>query len=226
MKHLFSSSHSLFLISLFFLIPAQASQQALLNSEEKPSDTELMNTPPSLPPQQGQSRTVQSIARVYRRPQAQRNNHAPCTDKDIAIFAGGGISGVFLVGLLLIVTKKQTPPTLSACAIPTTLDPNTDMSQQCWSDCVQIGDNPTLCGQQAYSPVNATAGQLTQALQSRYGATSQACLTTYDCSKIDNKPYNATNLNKLLYDSTSQRTQIQQNNAKTPKHLFHNKGKR
>ena len=113
----------------------------------------------------------------------------------------------------------DTSATPQPCTIPATIDPATDMNQYCWSDCAEI-DHTLLCGQQAYSQVNATAGDIIQALQKRYGNGSKVCLSTHDCSRIDHVPYYTTRAGRTLDIHISPRETIKRNNAKAPKHQF------
>jgi len=193
------TSRTIFFIMPFFIISLQLMQESSLNASD-------------------QNHIRSSLSQNKRSLCCSK----PCVDQLFCGFMGAFSGALITVTVYSVILPKTNKPqeSLTSCSVPTTLDPNTDMNNYCWSDCAKIGDNPMLCEQQAYGPVNATAGKLIQALQSRYGVPSQACLTTYDCSKIDNTPYNATTLESLLYGKASQRVQIQQNNNKNkvPKH--------
>jgi len=213
------------ILTLLFCFSANnllGSQEQLLPASG--SDPLELRTIPSVsqPPQSRQAQPLRSSSRTPRAagPVVNTPRHGngcgnPTFQKGLlcgvfpTLFLG--TCGIIIVGIL---DKAHSPTLLTPCAIPATIDPATDMST-CWSECAQQGDLPLLCGTQAYSPMNITAGSLMQKLQTQRGQNTQVCLSSYDCGKINNAPYSQ----PLLDSSTAaqkdaQRSQIKRNNAR------------
>lgn len=214
-------SHALFFISLFFCVAKiSASETTLIPLEVEariPSQYDSEDVPEENVRSQKRVEQEKIINQAYKRGRTRGCLYGFPT----------GMASTLIIGALVsyVIIPKLEPSTesLKSCAIPATIDPSTDMNDKCWSYSIQTGNNPPLFSQQAYSAVNETAGNLMQKLQENSGTTSQACLSTYDCSKISNVPYPANLLTSLGVSKTSQRVQISRNNNKIPKHQIRRK---
>lgn len=151
--------------------------------------------------------------------QSKRYLIAACVLAGIGIAGGIGVLGG-AIGSNSFPVCNPPQPVMTPCTLPATINPTTDMSQTCWSECVKEDSNPLLCDTRTYYPVSVTAGNLINALQKGYGPSSSVCLSTYGCSQFSPMPYNTTQLATLLYGTESKKALIKQQNKSTPKYLF------